>query len=148
MYVRLKTISGRRYVYLVQGERKKGKVVQQTISYLGPLSIVTAGISDHIKRKVESNVTQNIDWVSLANRIREIPISYDELDEMRRRNYSDTLRFRKMQRKRRVRTFTPFPKDVFGERTRGELQALAKLSATRFKKTFEKIGDREYRMRL
>lgn len=36
-YTRIKTISGRKYKYLVSGKRIEGKVVQKVVSYLGPV---------------------------------------------------------------------------------------------------------------
>jgi len=147
MYVRVKKISGRRYVYLVEGERRKGKVVQRTRSYLGPLPTIAAGISPRTKKRVESNIQRKLDWDSIAKRVREIPLNFDELNDMKRSQYSLSLKFRNI-RLSAAKPVSAFPKNIFRERTPGELEALAKLSAAGFKRTFERIGEREYRMRL
>ncbi len=131
----------------MEGRRENGRVVQRSLSYLGVLPIVASGISVQRKRRVQSSIGRKINWPAIANRIREIPLTFDELDEMRKYGFSFSLSPRSRCLKRRVRAGRRFPENVFRERAPGELRALAKLAAAGFRKTFEEIGPRRYRMR-
>ena len=148
MYVRIKKISGRRYVYLVEGARQGNKITQKTLAYLGPVPSVALGIPDLARKEIQRKIGRKIDWNAISNRIREIPLTFDELNISRQRTLSESVRLRNLRVKRRLDNPRPFPRKIFQERADGELEALAKLSALGFEKTFEKIGDRKYRMRL
>jgi len=148
MYVRIKTISGRRYVYLVEGRRENGKVVQRSLSYLGVLPIVALGISVRKKRRIQSRIIQKIEWSSIANRIREIPLTFEELNELRKYRLSFSLNPRSKRLMPHVRAKHTFPENIFRARKSGELKALAKLAAVGFENAFEQIGPRQYRMKV
>ena len=51
MYPRVKEISGRQYVYLVEGVRTGKNVRQNTVAYLGPLLSLTSGIPALVRKK-------------------------------------------------------------------------------------------------
>lgn len=51
-YVRIKTISGRKYKYLVSGKRVDEKVMQKVVSYLGPVEPVYK-----VKKKRKANAS-------------------------------------------------------------------------------------------
>jgi hypothetical protein len=135
MYVRVKEIGPRRYVYLVEGVRKGGRVSQKSLCYLGPIARLASGIPDETKKKVERQL--QVDWKRVTESIRRIPLTFDELSEARRAQYATSM----LTRSRGLRTQGNRP------RIEGELSALSKLASTRFREMFEEIGERKYRMR-
>jgi len=147
LYVRVKQISGRRYLYLVEGRRSAGKVEQKTLSYLGPLAKLAPGISKKTRKKVESDIGTKLDWNAITRAVTKIPLTLQELDELRGDGYSSSLKFRN-RRTNILKQPRTFPKEIFRQRARGELKALAKLAAIGFDEMFEQIGERKYRMRL
>jgi len=130
MYVRVKKVGSRRYAYLAKGVREKGRVRQKTLCYLGPVAKLGFGIPDDVRRKVERRF--QVDWEKIENGIRQIPLTLEEISRLRRENFIPTARTRSGPRRSRVK---------------GELSALSELAAIGFRERFEKIGDREYRMR-
>ena len=130
MYVRVKRVGSRRYAYLVRGVRDNDRVTQKTLCYLGPVVKLGFGIPNDIRRKTEQRFQVN--WEEIENGIRQIPLTLEEISLLRRGNLAPTARTRSGPRR---------------SRAKGELSALSKLAAIGFRERFEKIGDREYRMR-
>ncbi len=135
MFVRVKKVGPRRYVYLVEGVRKGERVSQKSLCYLGSLSKLVAGVPDDTRKKVEEKF--QVDWDRINERIGRIPLTFEELSEARRAQYAISIRTRSQG----VRTQGRLP------RIEGELSVLSKLAATRFREMFEEIGERKYRMR-
>src|SRR5207244_13086922 len=102
----------------------------QTRCSLGPAAKLGVGITNDITRKVEQRFQVN--WEKVEKEIRQIPLTLEEISQLRRKNFTPTARARSGPRRSRVR---------------GELSALSELAAIGFRQRFEKIGDREYRMR-
>jgi hypothetical protein len=130
MYVRVKRVGSRRYAYLVKGAREGERVRQKTLCYLGPVTRLGFGIPNDVRRKVEQRFQVN--WEKIENGIRQIPLTLEEISQLKRENFTPIARTRNGPRRSRVK---------------GELSALSKLAAIGFRERFEKIGDREYRMR-
>ena len=135
MFVRVKRVGARRYVYLVEGVRKGERVSQKSLCYLGPISRLASGVPDDAQKKVEKQF--HVDWNRINESIRRIPLSFEELSETRRAQYAVSIRTRGQGL--RVQDRQP--------RIEGELSALSKLAGTRFREMFEEIGERAYRMR-
>ena len=130
MYVRVKKVGSRRYAYLAKGVREEGRVRQKTLCYLGPVAKLGFGIPNDIRRKTEQRFQVN--WEKIEKGIRQIPLTLEEVSQLRRENFTPTARIRSGPRRSRVK---------------GELSALTELAAIGFRERFERIGDREYRMR-
>ena len=131
-------------MYLVEGERS-GKIVRQkTLSYLGPLPKLACGISLQLRKRIESQVKQKIDWDLIAAKIRKIPLRFDELMELRSNNYSSAIKFRNLRENPKPIKYAvaDSPSKILQERTPGELAALTKLSAMEFERMFKQIGVR------
>ena len=135
MFLRLKKVGSRRYAYLVDGIREGKRVKQRTLCYLGPVSNLFYGIPDDLRRRVEERFQVN--WDRINDEIRRIPLSFEEISEARRKQYAASIRTRQMG----FRSRGDLP------RTKGELSALSRLAAIRFREMFEEIGERQYRMR-
>ena len=138
MYIRLKTVNGRRYAYLVEGARTfDGTVSQKTIAYLGAVAKLSAsGVPDRIRRRTQLPVN----WNRMREQIRRIPLTFDELADVRRAQFAVSMKSRaRARRGRRVSRNVP--------RAEGELAALAKLTESRFKEIFREVGERQYQMR-
>ncbi len=135
MFVRVKKVGSRRYAYLVNGLREKGRVRQRTLCYLGPVSKLVSGIPDSTRKKVEKLFT--VDWDRMNNQLRRIPLTFEELSRARRDQYAVSIR----TRREGFRSRGGMP------RAKGELSVLSRLAAIRFREMFEQIGEREYRMR-
>ncbi len=135
MFVRVKTVRSRRYAYLVDGVRERSRVRQRTLGYLGPLSRLASGIPDDVKRNLEKRF--QVDWDRVNDQLRRIPLTFEELSRARRDSYAVSIR----SRGRGFRTQGERP------RAKGELSALSRLVALRFRAMFEQVGEREYRMR-
>src|SRR6266567_5299455 len=86
MFVRVKKVGSRRYAYLVNGLREKGRVRQRTLCYLGPVSKLVSGIPDNTRKKVEKLFT--VDWDRMNNQLRGIPLTFEELSRARRDQYA------------------------------------------------------------
>lgn len=150
MFVRSKNIAGRKYLYLVEGRRLDGRVKQFSLSYLGPLWKLYAGIPDQTKKRVEAKIGKKPDWKRVTAAIAKIPISLEELELLRKNQFSRSLYFRKRRyaRSRRSKNFSPKRKfDFLDQREKGELKALARLAARSFEERFEQIDELTYRMR-
>lgn len=88
MYVRTKTTGGKRYAYLVDGRRDGGRVRQRVVCYLGPLVTVATEIPDAVKVGAQRS---DIDWDEVNRQVAKIPLTVEELSEMRRSNYIVSL---------------------------------------------------------
>ena len=151
MYPRVKNIGGRQYVYLVQGSRKGKKVRQESVSYLGPLSVLTFGIPESIRKKVQRKIgsRSDINWDDLNAKIAKLPMNFDEFAKSKNRR--STLKLREVSRlslpldsRRKARVEPP---EIFNQRIAGELETIARLSKNTFESMFEQIGPLEYRLR-
>lgn len=136
MFVRVKKIGSKRYVYLVEGTREGDRVRQRTLCYLGPLSKLASGLPDTARERAEKRWLR-VDWDRVNAEIRRIPLTYEEASDARRALYATAIRTRRSGH----RTQGDLP------RVRGELSVLSRLAKTRFREMFERVGDREYRMR-
>jgi hypothetical protein len=136
VYPRVKEIGGRRYVYLVEGARKGGRVKQKTLCYLGPIYKLTSGVPELTKRKFGERF--QVDWRSVEEKIARIPLSFQELSDARRERLVLS-----------VKNGRPEGRLTQGERPRtaGELEALSKIASARFAEIFEEVGELSYRMR-
>lgn len=85
MFVRIKTISGRRYAYLVEGVREGRRVRQKTLCYLGPLTRLYTRVPYEVVRKAAG---LQVDWKRVNDEIRRIPLTPDELSEVRKAQYA------------------------------------------------------------
>jgi hypothetical protein len=135
MFVRAKKVGLRRYAYLVEGAREGRRVIQRTLCYLGPVSKLVSGVPDDTRRKVGKQF--QVDWNKINREIGRIPLTFEELSEARRAQYAVSIRTRQAG----FRSQGDLP------RAEGELSALSRLAATKFREMFEAVGDREYRMR-
>lgn len=135
MFVRVKKLGLRRYAYLVEGAREGRRVIQRTLCYLGPVSKLVSGVPDGTRRKVGERF--QVDWNKTNREIGRIPLTFEELSEARRAQYAVSIRTRQAG----FRSQGDLP------RAEGELSALSRLAATKFREMFEAVGDREYRMR-
>lgn len=147
MFVRVKEVAGRRYVYLVEGRRRGRRVRQKVLRYLGSLPALACGIPEDEKRRVEDGTPSKVfDWNKITERIRKIPLKFEELCEMRMGQYALAVKARNLE--------LPFPQVkvtpsiVFKQRSEGELPALSMLAAKRFRQAFEELGEGRYRLRL
>ena len=150
MYPRVKEIAGKQYIYLVEGVRQGSKVRQNTVAYLGPLSVLLFGIPLYVRKKVERRAKNRIDWDSVEKQIAKIPVNFETLVNSRRRVVS--LRARAQFKKSLPGTtlttsVSTTPKDLLLQRTPGELEALAQLSKRGFDSMFQQIGRYEYKLR-
>ena len=136
MFVRVKRIGGKRYLYLVEGKREGEKVRQKTLCYLGPISKLASGVPDRVKRRVDARM--GIDWKVVNEGIAVIPLTFEELSEGRRARFAASARAR-------GRRWRPSGGDL--PRAEGELAALSKLAIRRFKDLFEETGELSYRMK-
>ncbi len=136
MFVRAKRVRSRRYLYLVEGERSGLDVRQKTLSYLGPLSKLIAGVPGPVKERVDGRL--RVDWKKVGDEIGRIPLSFEELSEARRAQFSASVK---------TRTRRGRPAQGALPRTDGELSALSKMSANRFAELFEESGPLAYRMK-
>ena len=133
--MRVKKIRSKRYVYLVEGRRIGDRVRQKTLCYLGPISKLIYGVPSDTKQKVDKMF--QVDWDKINDKIARIPLTFEELFEARRQQYSISIGARRQGSRTQSRR----------PRVKGEQSALATLAARRFNEMFEEIGDREYRMR-
>ena len=138
MYVRVKKIGSKRYIYLAEGKSRDGRVRQKTLAYLGPIVKVAAGVPDEIEKKVDRKVG-TVDWKKINMDIRKIPLDFGELQDMKRNQLPTVIRIRQGGRK-----------DGRGRmpRAAGELTALAIMAKRGFNEMFERVGERTYRMRI
>ncbi len=134
MYIRTKVVNGNRYVYLVEGRRDAGRVRQRVVCYIGPLTRAATGIPESVKGALSRS---GIDWDDVNRQLALIPLTFDELSEVRRSNYARSLGARRTGR----------PAQGSRPRPEGELAALSAVAAARFRELFETAGEREYRMR-
>ncbi len=138
MYVRVKKIGSKRYAYLAEGISIRGHVRQKTLAYLGPISRVVSGIPSETREKVNRRIP-DVDWSKIASAIRAIPLTLEELEDVKQSQFSRAFRMRLNDRRSLGRRSIP--------RAEGELFALALLARKGFNETFQIIGERRYRMK-
>jgi len=136
VFVRAKTVRGRRYLYLVEGKRDGESVRQKTLCYVGPLSKLAAGVPEGVRTSTDARL--RVDWKEVNDRIGRIPLTFEELSEARRALFAISIRTR-------AQRVHPTQGDL--PRTEGELSALSKLAEHRFKEIFEETGTLAYRMK-
>ncbi|MDG6925944.1 MAG: hypothetical protein JRN09_05275 [Nitrososphaerota archaeon] len=136
MFVRAKAVGRRRYLYLVEGRRDGGKVKQSTLCYLGPLSKLSSGVPEAIRRRVDARLSVN--WKKVNEEIGRLPLTFEELSEARRAQFE-------LSASSRTRRGRPTQGDL--PRTEEELSALSRLAALRFEQLFEEPGVLTFRMR-
>lgn len=148
MFVRAKEVDGKRYAYLVEGRRTGKRVRQETVCYLGPLSTLAAGVPSTVRRRVEEKVARiRVNWKAINDQIRRIPLTFEEMSEMRLRQYVLAMKPRNSG-SGRGETASPLqPKALLQQRAEGELVSLSRLARLRFSEMFEEIGQGGYRMR-
>lgn len=134
MYLRLKSVRGRRYAYLVEGQREGNRVRQKVVRYLGPLSRVGFGIPESL---MVQDGEATIDWKSVNEAVARIPMTFDELSEARLLRYPAAIRDRRMG----------FPTGGTRGRVRGEEDALVALASAKFGQAFTELGKGRYRMK-
>jgi hypothetical protein len=135
VFVRAKRVRGRRYLYLVEGKREGVDVRQKTLCYLGPLSKLASGVPEAVRMSVDARI--RVDWKEVNDRIGRIPLTFEELSEARRAQFAASAR---------TRGELGHPTQGNLPRTEGELSALSRLAAYRFKELFEETGELAYRM--
>lgn len=137
MYVRVKRIGSRRYVYLADGMSENGRVRQRTLAYLGPITRVALGVPADVRRKVDRKV-ERVDWDKIRKAVRAIPLTFEELQDLKRSQFRTVLGIRRTG-------YRLGPGRA--PRVEGEIAALSLIARRRFIEMFERIGDRTYRMR-
>ena len=120
---------------MVEGKRDGENVRQRTLCYLGPLPKLASGVPEAVRNRVDKRI--RVDWKEVNDRIGRVPLTFEELSEARRAQFA--ISARTMGRRGR-----PTQGDL--PRTEGELSALSKLAAYRFKELFEETGELAYRM--
>ncbi len=136
MFVRVKTVRGRRYAYLIKGVREGRRIRQETL-YLGSLPKLSySGVPDDVMERAAGRF--QVDRKTVNDQIRQIPLSFDELSEARREQFVLSIR----SRREGARTMGGLP------RARGELSALSRLAEVRFRDMFQETGELAYRMRM
>lgn len=148
MFVRVKEVAGRRYLYVVDGRRSGKTVRQRVLCYLGPLSTLASGIPDDVRRRVERENPDILDWKKIIEQVKRIPLRFEEISDIRKRQYALAVKARNLPLKLPPPEGRVTPRVVFEQRSVGELSALSRLAARGFQETYEELGDRRYRMRL
>src|SRR5437899_9010383 len=135
MFVRVKKVRSKRYVYLVEGRRIGDRVRQKTLCYLGPISKLIYGVPSHTRTKVDKMF--QVDWDKINEKIARIPLTFEELSEAKRAQYPVFIRTRQLGSRTQ------------GRRPRGkrEPSALATPATPKSNEPSEELGAREYRMR-
>jgi hypothetical protein len=129
MYVRVKKIGSRRYAYLVEGISKNGQVRQKTLAYLGPITKIASGVPDETVKRVNRKIG-TVDWNKVNMDIRETPLEFEELQEMKRALLPKILANRKKEIGRGNRP-----------RVEGELSALTLIARKGFNEMFRTLRD-------
>ena len=124
---------------MAEGISENGRVRQKTICYLGPIAKLAAGIPDEIREKVAGRIPGSVDWNKLNMAIRDIPLTFEELSDMKRGQLTTVLGIRQNSLQDRGRGSMP--------RVEGELSALTMIAKKSFDEMFETVGNRKYRMR-
>ncbi len=147
MFVRVKTVAGRRYVYIAEGVRT-GKQVKQKTYYLGSLSNLVYGIPDDLKRKIEAKNPAIRDWNKIAEEIRRIPLRFEEISSVRPAQYAQMIRAKSFQTKHEKVSERVAPNAVFRQRREGELLALSIIVKNRFRETYTEVEGGKLRMEI
>ena len=134
MFLRLKEISGRRYVYLVEGTRNGTRVKQRVVRYLGPVSRIALGVPPEL---ATDRGGKRIDWKVVRDAAARIPLTFEELSDAKRQRFALVLSTRRQG----------FLTRGTRPRVQGEEDALSRLAASSFKEKFVEIGKNRYRMK-
>ncbi|MFQ6095406.1 MAG: hypothetical protein ACE5NN_04620 [Candidatus Bathyarchaeia archaeon] len=148
MFVRVKEVAGRRYLYVVDGRRRGKKVRQRVLCYLGTLTTLASGIPEDMKRRVERENPDILDWKKIIEQVKRIPLRFEEISDIRKRQYALAIKARNLPLKLPPPEVKMTPSAVFEQRRDGELSALSRLAARGFRETYEELGEGRYRMRL
>ncbi len=132
MYVRVKTIGSKRYAYLAEGRSENGRVKQKTLAYLGPVTRIARGVPDSVMKRVNARL-DGIDWGKINRSIRDIPLTFEEWQEVKREMLPGVLASRQERSRDTGRGGRP--------RIRGELAALTLIARKRFAEMFETLKD-------
>ena len=133
LFVRVKTVRGRRFAYVVEGKRTGADVRQKVVRYLGPMSRLANGVPEAVATRGGTAV----DWKMVNDALRRIPLTFDELDEARRSRFSRATEARRQGFLRRSTR----------RRLEGEEEALFRIAASKFGLLFREVGKGRYRMR-
>lgn len=132
MYVRVKKIGSKRYLYLVRGILKSGRVKQKSLAYLGPVSKIAMGVPAEVMEKVDRRLS-GVEWSKVNMAIRDIPLTFEELQEMKRDLFPKVLAMRQSRSGDSGRGSRP--------RIEGELAALTLIAKKEFDEMFETLKD-------
>ncbi len=132
MYVRIKKIGSKRYAYLAEGRSENGKVRQKTLAYLGPVTKIARGVPDSVMKRVDSHLVA-VDWERINISIRDIPLTFEEWQEVKREMIPRVLASRQDRARETGRGSRA--------RVRGELAALTLIAKKRFGEMFETLKD-------
>ncbi len=132
MYVRVKKIGSKRYAYLTEGRSVNGKVRQKTLAYLGSLVKIARGVPDVVMRRVDRRLGR-VEWDRINMSIRDIPLTFEEWQEVKRDMLPRALATRQDRARERGRGSRP--------RIQGELAALTLIARKRFNEMFETLKD-------
>lgn len=132
MYVRVKKIGSKRYAYLAEGRSVNGKVRQKTLAYLGPIVKIARGVPDIVMRRVDRHLGR-VDWDRINMSIRDIPLTFEEWQEVKRDMLPHVLATRQDRARDKGQGSRP--------RIQGELEALTLIAKKRFSEMFETLKD-------
>jgi hypothetical protein len=132
MYLRVKRIGSKRYAYIAEGTAKNGKVRQKSLAYLGPVTKVARGVPDDVVNRVNKRL-DGVDWERINLSIRDIPLTFEEWQEVKRDMLPKVLATRQDRARDRGRGSRP--------RVEGELAALTLIARKRFSEMFLTLKD-------
>ena len=132
MFVRLKTVKGRRYAYLVEGVRRGDRVSQRVVCYIGPVADAAFGAPGSVRSR-----NPQVDWARVNASLRRMPLRFDELQAARLRAFPIASKWRQ----------GGFVSRGTRERVEGEEEALCKTASARFGRMFAEVAKGRYRMK-
>ena len=132
MYLRVERIGPKRYAYLAEGRSDNGHVQQKTLAYLGPVTKIARGIPETVVKRVSARL-ESVDWQKINLSLRDIPLTFEEWQEMKREMLPSVLASRQGRARDKGRGSRP--------RTKGELKALTLIAKKRFDEVFKTLKD-------
>ena len=147
MFVKVKVIAGRRYVYIAEGART-GKQVKQKTYYLGSLSNLAYGIPEDLKRKIEAKNPNIKNWDKITKEIRRIPLKFEEVSNLKPEQYAQMIKAKSLPVTSKKMNEQVTPSMVFKQRREGELLALSIIVKKRFQETYTELGDGKLRLEI
>ncbi len=132
MYVRVKKIGSKRYASLTENQSKNGRVKQKTLAYIGPVTRIARGVPDSMMKRASARI-DGVDWRKINMSIRDIPLTFEEWQEVKREMLPSLLASRQGRARDKGRGSRP--------RTKGELKALTLIAKQRFDEMFETLKD-------